>query len=336
MRRVLDFGFLLIFASVLLESCAPPPGPQPIPTPLPITSTPVIAIELPTAAPTITPTITLSPTPAGSPTALFGTQPSSVGDTFAPTQDSFGGCEPDSEFVRDVSIPDGTPIELGATFEKTWRVENTGTCSWDASYFFVQIRGDNLSTVGGPVALPVALPGDIVDITVVLELDDDAVLDTIERAQFQMRGPDGMLFGTRPFVDIRVVSATTGTLAGFMERLKTALSAQEYGSLQSLMSSSFGINVWQAGSVPPIPRSDALNRIQSEYLPLGSEVVFGEVDLGGLGIDKESYWGTEKSVQDVLFSAGWGKSGRAQALIVVIQQNGRYQWSDLIYAPDGF
>lgn len=44
-------------------------------------------------------------------------------------------CINDAQFVADVTIPDGTPIRPRTEFTKTWRIRNTGTCTWSAAYF---------------------------------------------------------------------------------------------------------------------------------------------------------------------------------------------------------
>src|SRR5262245_21217234 len=41
------------------------------------------------------------------------------------------------EFVADVNIPDGTSMAPGQDFLKTWRVKNSGSCTWDADYKLV-------------------------------------------------------------------------------------------------------------------------------------------------------------------------------------------------------
>ena len=43
----------------------------------------------------------------------------------SPTQ-----CAPQAALLQDVSIPPGTVLEPGQSFTKTWRVQNTGSCSW--------------------------------------------------------------------------------------------------------------------------------------------------------------------------------------------------------------
>lgn len=42
------------------------------------------------------------------------------------------------------TIPDGTVIQKGATFTKTWKIINAGTCSWITSYKLVFVLGDIL------------------------------------------------------------------------------------------------------------------------------------------------------------------------------------------------
>jgi hypothetical protein len=51
-------------------------------------------------------------------------------------------CTLDAQFVEDITIPDHTIIERGETFIKTWRVRNTGTCTWTPSYQ-INLAGGN-------------------------------------------------------------------------------------------------------------------------------------------------------------------------------------------------
>ena len=62
---------------------------------------------------TATPGPTQSPTPSGSPTPII--------------------CDK-MEFVSDVTVPDGTTMTPGQEFVKTWKVKNTGTCTWTTAY----------------------------------------------------------------------------------------------------------------------------------------------------------------------------------------------------------
>jgi len=71
-----------------------------------------------------------------------------------------------AQFVADLTIPDGTTLSPGATFTKTWRLMNVGSCTWTTSYRLVLVGGDSL---GAPayVRLPVSVaPGQMVDLSV--------------------------------------------------------------------------------------------------------------------------------------------------------------------------
>ena len=43
-------------------------------------------------------------------------------------------CTPNARFVADVNVPDGTTIAPRTLFTKTWRMQNTGSCTWSAAY----------------------------------------------------------------------------------------------------------------------------------------------------------------------------------------------------------
>ncbi len=47
-------------------------------------------------------------------------------------------------FVKDVTYPDGTQVKAGEVFIKTWRIQNTGSCSWKESYTLVFYTGEQM------------------------------------------------------------------------------------------------------------------------------------------------------------------------------------------------
>jgi hypothetical protein len=55
-----------------------------------------------------------------------------------------------ASFVEDVTYKDGTEVAPGATFVKTWKLRNTGSCTWNSSYAVVFVRGDSL---GAPASV---------------------------------------------------------------------------------------------------------------------------------------------------------------------------------------
>jgi len=82
---------------------------------------------VPTNAPTRTstprPTSTRVPTPTSAPTPTPRPSPS---PTPTPVD-----CTWSAAYVADVTIPDGTRLDPGAPFVKTWRIRNDGTCDWE-------------------------------------------------------------------------------------------------------------------------------------------------------------------------------------------------------------
>ncbi len=110
-------------------------------------------------------------------------------------------CTDDSEFVSDVTVPDGTPFGPNSLFYKTWRVRNTGSCTWDASYQLTFLSGDRMS---GPRSAPIGEPvepGEEVDLSVTLIAPEAA---GTYLGQWQLFAPDGTPFGTTPYVLIVV------------------------------------------------------------------------------------------------------------------------------------
>jgi hypothetical protein len=98
-----------------------------------------------------------------------------------------------ADFVTDVTIPDGSLVYSGTTFIKTWRVRNTGSCTWTPDYRFVFVGGDAL---GGPAftRLGIAVaPGKTIDISLLL----GAPTSTGNyQALYKLADANGNLFGT--------------------------------------------------------------------------------------------------------------------------------------------
>lgn len=93
------------------------------------------------AQPTSTPepTETLTPSPTETPLPLPTETPVPQG---TPTQTT---CD-NLQFISDVSVPDGTTMTTGQEFVKTWKVRNTGTCTWTTGYTIVWGWGEKFSS----------------------------------------------------------------------------------------------------------------------------------------------------------------------------------------------
>jgi hypothetical protein len=153
------------------------------------------AAAIPTATKTPTPSATLTPTTTQPPITSTATE---VVPTLTPAPTACPS--DDSNFVTDVSVPDGTRFAPGAAFNKTWRLRNSGPCTWNTGYQLRFVSGEQMG--GASVNLTgVVAPGATVDITVALVAPASA---GTYRGVWRMYSPGGTTFGTEPYVEIRV------------------------------------------------------------------------------------------------------------------------------------
>jgi hypothetical protein len=96
------------------------------------------------------------------------------------------------EFVKDVTIPDGTQLVTGEAFTKVWRLQNRGTCAWTADYMLVFTSGDPMGSTTA-VRLPgYVAPGQTVDVSI--SLTAPASTGTY-RGYWMLRNTSGVIFG---------------------------------------------------------------------------------------------------------------------------------------------
>jgi hypothetical protein len=103
------------------------------------TSTPVlqeISISSPTALPSLTPVPTSTPT-----------------------------CSNSADFVRDITIPDGTRLLPGQYFTKIWLIKNTGTCPWKETYSITNFSGESMGMNSPQLLRRITNPGEFIEVT---------------------------------------------------------------------------------------------------------------------------------------------------------------------------
>jgi hypothetical protein len=109
------------------------------------------------------------------------------------------GCDK-ALFVTDVTYPDNTIVGSGTAFTKTWRLQNTGSCSWTPSYAQVFVSGAMMS---GPTVQAMSgnvNPGQTVDISVNLQAPSSSGTYT---GTWGLRNSSGVIF-THFYVQIVV------------------------------------------------------------------------------------------------------------------------------------
>jgi hypothetical protein len=137
--------------------------------------------------------------PAGNPTP---------GPTVTSGRDVFLPCNA-AELIADVSIPEGWQVGPSEHFTKTWRLQNTGRCTWNAGYFIVYDGGERMGAPDGrQLSVSAVRPGETADVS--LDLIAPGAAGTY-LGTFKLRAADGTIFGVGkdggdPLrVDIRVV-----------------------------------------------------------------------------------------------------------------------------------
>ena len=107
----------------------------------------------------------------------------------------------DADFVSE-TIEDGTEFETGESFTKTWRLKNTGTCTWNTGYKLVFVEGDKMGGPGSQNLTQLVAPGEQVDITVDLEAPGSA---GTYKGTWQVQDDDGQAFVYNIWVEIEAV-----------------------------------------------------------------------------------------------------------------------------------
>lgn len=168
---------LFIILGLLFTACGPSEPIQPTPD---VSAIHTIAAQTVMAeftqtalsAPTLTPEQTATETPTLTPDAALPIPTATVpvdlsGATVTPIP-----CD-NSVFVSDVTVPDDTEMTPGQDFVKTWKIKNTGTCTWGTGYSVLYAYGEKMAGVAEPLTSAVA-PGEEVEVSVRFKAPDKA------------------------------------------------------------------------------------------------------------------------------------------------------------------
>lgn len=110
-----------------------------------------------------------------------------------PPIDQPANCKNVMVFMSDVSYADGSKVNPGAEFTKTWQIYNNGSCKWYEGYQIVFVDGDYMSA--DSVSIPaLTIPGRTVDVPMKMKAPQAQGSYT---GYYQMRAPDGTFFGPK-------------------------------------------------------------------------------------------------------------------------------------------
>ncbi len=130
-----------------------------------------------------------SPTPTfvPTPTAKFDSSKSGVGQGSSVNEN----CNK-ATFISDVTVPKGSVLPPGVRFTKTWKLQNTGTCTWETSYSVVYSDGDILGAAESNALQATVEPGEMGDISVEFTAPEDEGTYT---SYWVMHDNEGFWFG---------------------------------------------------------------------------------------------------------------------------------------------
>lgn len=231
MSRIARNTFILsVLLALVLSSCNLPSRAPQTEEPNAIFTQAALTVQAqlnqtPTPAPFSTPTL---PPPQPTNTAVaFPTLPPV---TNTPVASATPLCDL-GQFVRDVTIPDGTTFAPSTAFVKTWRLRNAGTCTW-SGYSLVFDSGEAMGGTS-PIAIATVGPGQEVDLTV--NLTAPATVGSY-RGYWRIRNAAGVFLpilggheGRSFFVDIKVAVSSSGY--DFYTRASNAVWISGAGSL---------------------------------------------------------------------------------------------------------
>jgi hypothetical protein len=198
----------VLTAALILSACAPATPIVPTPDVLVIRTSAAYTVvaEFTLTAAAFTPT-PLPPTETPTPEPPPATEPPTAAFSTDPTQIALGTpgelCDNFSfdPATVDVTILDGTEMTPGQDFVKTWKIKNTGICSWGDGYGLAYAGyADKMSGQPVPLGTLVAV-GQEIDVSVNFKAPTKVGEYT---SAWQMANPKGFPFGKAVFVKIVV------------------------------------------------------------------------------------------------------------------------------------
>jgi hypothetical protein len=255
-----------------------------------------LAAQNPGVAPTITPqTLPTNPPAAAQPTITpqpLATLPPLPSAT--PTEDTCNR----AKFVTngDITYPDGSVLAPDTAFIKTWRVTNTGTCTWTTSYAVVFSGGDQM---GAPVATNLpgnVAPGATVDLSVQMKSPSN---EGNYAGNYMLRSDTGLIFGTGSshmapiYVSIQVVKAQVIPnlhLGGFLPFIPLETLVYDFGA-------NYCVGNWQNASDPGYLACPGANTDASGFVvQVASPQLQDGNTVNGVGLLTHPQWINDGSI----------------------------------------
>lgn len=98
-----------------------------------------------------------------------------------------------ASFVKDLTVPDGSIFPPGSSFSKSWRLLNSGTCTWTSNYGIVFVSGEKMNGQSPKLFGAEVKPGQTVDVSITLTAP---AVEGTYTSNWQLRNANGETFGT--------------------------------------------------------------------------------------------------------------------------------------------
>jgi uncharacterized protein YkwD len=118
--------------------------------------------------------------------------------------------------IEDVTYPDNAPVTAGEKFTKTWKIQNTGDCTWKG-YIVAFVSGERMEV---PDSVPVPETDANATVDVSIELVAPST-DGAYTGNFELRNAAGesLLVGTEPIFWVKIVVGEAEDPLGVKQRI---------------------------------------------------------------------------------------------------------------------
>jgi len=122
---------------------------------------------------------------------------------------------PQAKFVRDVTVPDGSTLRAGQRILKTWAIKNIGKDFWPRDTKLVFVSGQLSPVEEVQPLVPLAAPGEIVEVSLQLRMPDKPGRYT---GYYRLSHGDGVRFGNRIWLDVAVSDSLLPDVKGVFDK----------------------------------------------------------------------------------------------------------------------
>ena len=274
--------FVFIYAALALSSCTISVSKEQNSQFDELTS---LLTQAPTIAPQTTQVVTSPQTtsPAVQPTVTTDplTLPVATSQTNQEIDPAYQGQPCDAaSFVEDVTIPDYTEIKAGASFLKTWRIKNEGSCVWNSNYKIVFDHGDQMSAPAEAALISNEVyPGQTADVSVMLTAPQET---GYYETHFLLKNPSGVEFGVSSLTIYSLVEVVaeltqpisdTNNVTGTTISIPVAETKTVFGD--NVVSSAFNL-----GDLTSDKGAIAFARFSTNTIPTGATILKADLQIG--------------------------------------------------------